>query len=165
MGTAAIDAAYEDTVSGAIGDCTTDSFAFTSPGNVGSPVICGFNSGQHSELYDATNGTSTHFITRCPFSDRRRQRRVQPGSLWHRRDRHRQQQAVGHQRSVKGLALLNTDKTNVCPQLIPVTQFTCGDQSAGRPDITQEKSSLDSHEEKICPTLVQTNIFSQEYFH
>ena len=34
---------------GAIGDCATDSFTLTSPGNVGSPVICGFNTGQHSE--------------------------------------------------------------------------------------------------------------------
>ena len=33
----------------AIGDCVTDSFSITSPGNVGTPVICGFNSGQHSK--------------------------------------------------------------------------------------------------------------------
>ena len=33
---------------GAIGDCTTDSFSVSSSGNVGSPVICGFNTGQHS---------------------------------------------------------------------------------------------------------------------
>ncbi|XP_059087673.1 uncharacterized protein LOC131884050 [Tigriopus californicus] len=32
---------------GAIGDCTTDQFSVTAPGGVGSPVICGFNSGQH----------------------------------------------------------------------------------------------------------------------
>ncbi len=34
-----------------IGDCTTDSFSITSPGNVGSPIICGFNDGQHSIYY------------------------------------------------------------------------------------------------------------------
>ena len=33
-----------------IGDCLTDTFTLTSPGNRGSPVICGFNSGQHSKL-------------------------------------------------------------------------------------------------------------------
>ena len=33
-----------------IGDCTTDTFSITSPGNIGSPVICGFNTGQHSQL-------------------------------------------------------------------------------------------------------------------
>ena len=36
------------TVNGGIGDCTTDTFSITSPGNTGSPVICGFNDGQHS---------------------------------------------------------------------------------------------------------------------
>ncbi|TRY62107.1 hypothetical protein TCAL_16301, partial [Tigriopus californicus] len=35
---------------GAIGDCTTDSFSVTSPGNYGSPLICGFNTGQHMIL-------------------------------------------------------------------------------------------------------------------
>ncbi len=34
---------------GAIGDCTTDTFSVTSPGNRGSPIICGFNTGQHSK--------------------------------------------------------------------------------------------------------------------
>ncbi len=33
---------------GAVGDCATDTFSVTSPGNRGSPVICGFNTGQHS---------------------------------------------------------------------------------------------------------------------
>ncbi|TRY62212.1 hypothetical protein TCAL_13666 [Tigriopus californicus] len=33
---------------GAIGDCVTDSFSVTSPGNTASPVICGFNTGQHT---------------------------------------------------------------------------------------------------------------------
>eukprot|EP00095_Tigriopus_kingsejongensis_P007971 maker-scaffold135_size322082-snap-gene-2.13 protein:Tk07971 transcript:maker-scaffold135_size322082-snap-gene-2.13-mRNA-1 annotation:"hypothetical protein KGM_18655" len=32
---------------GAIGDCTSDQFSVTSPGRAGTPVICGFNSGQH----------------------------------------------------------------------------------------------------------------------
>ena len=32
----------------AIGDCLTDTFSVASPGNVGSPVICGINMGQHS---------------------------------------------------------------------------------------------------------------------
>jgi len=31
----------------AYGACTTDAFTITSPGNVGSPLICGLNSGQH----------------------------------------------------------------------------------------------------------------------
>jgi len=33
----------------ALGDCLTDQFSITAPGNLGSPVICGFNSGQHSK--------------------------------------------------------------------------------------------------------------------
>ncbi|XP_059086991.1 uncharacterized protein LOC131883520 [Tigriopus californicus] len=36
-----------EVVLGAVGDCTTDQFSITSPGNVGSPIICGFNTGQH----------------------------------------------------------------------------------------------------------------------
>jgi len=32
---------------GAIGDCVSDSFYVASPGNRGSPVICGVNTGQH----------------------------------------------------------------------------------------------------------------------
>ena len=32
-----------------VGDCATDTFSITSPGGVGSPVICGYNTGQHSE--------------------------------------------------------------------------------------------------------------------
>ena len=38
---------------GAIGDCTTDTFSVTSPGNRGSPIICGFNTGQHSKVWRA----------------------------------------------------------------------------------------------------------------
>ena len=35
----------------AYGACTTDAFTITSPGNVGSPLICGLNSGQHSKFF------------------------------------------------------------------------------------------------------------------
>ncbi|XP_059097607.1 uncharacterized protein LOC131891928 [Tigriopus californicus] len=35
------------TEGGAIGDCTTDTFTITAPGNFAPPLICGFNSGQH----------------------------------------------------------------------------------------------------------------------
>ena len=34
----------------ATGACTTDAFTITSPGNVGSPLICGLNTGQHSKF-------------------------------------------------------------------------------------------------------------------
>ena len=34
---------------GAIGDCAVDSFVINSPGNKGSPEICGLNTGQHSK--------------------------------------------------------------------------------------------------------------------
>eukprot|EP00094_Tigriopus_californicus_P010201 TCALIF_09840-PA protein Name:"Protein of unknown function" AED:0.28 eAED:0.28 QI:215/0.2/0.83/1/0.8/0.83/6/0/129 len=33
---------------GAIGDCATDIFTITAPGNFAPPVICGFNTGQHT---------------------------------------------------------------------------------------------------------------------
>ena len=33
---------------GAIGDCTTDSFSISTKGYTGTPVICGINTGQHS---------------------------------------------------------------------------------------------------------------------
>ena len=33
---------------GSIGQCATDAFSITAPGNAGSPEICGFNTGQHS---------------------------------------------------------------------------------------------------------------------
>ncbi len=36
------------TAAGAVGDCVTDSFVFSSFGNVGSPMVCGYNTGQHS---------------------------------------------------------------------------------------------------------------------
>jgi len=37
-------------VGAAIGDCLVDQFSVSSPGNRGSPIICGFNTGQHSNL-------------------------------------------------------------------------------------------------------------------
>eukprot|EP00094_Tigriopus_californicus_P010821 TCALIF_10438-PA protein Name:"Protein of unknown function" AED:0.11 eAED:0.11 QI:0/0.72/0.83/0.91/0.63/0.75/12/47/345 len=40
---------------GAIGDCTTDTFSITSPRNFAPPVICGFNTGQHT----------THLSNQC----------------------------------------------------------------------------------------------------
>ncbi len=36
---------------GGIGDCVTDSFVLTAPNNMGSPTICGINTGQHSMLF------------------------------------------------------------------------------------------------------------------
>jgi hypothetical protein len=35
---------------GSIGDCVTDTFSFSSPGSNGSPIICGYNTGQHSKI-------------------------------------------------------------------------------------------------------------------
>jgi hypothetical protein len=35
------------TSGGAVGDCVTDSFVLSSFGNIGSPMICGFNTNQH----------------------------------------------------------------------------------------------------------------------
>ena len=32
-----------------IGDCVTDSMTINSPGKFGSPVICGYNTDQHSK--------------------------------------------------------------------------------------------------------------------
>ena len=34
---------------GAIGDCVEDTFTLTAPGMSAPPLICGFNTGQHSE--------------------------------------------------------------------------------------------------------------------
>jgi len=34
---------------GSVGDCVTDQFSASSPGNMGSPIICGLNTGQHSK--------------------------------------------------------------------------------------------------------------------
>ena len=34
---------------GALGSCNTDTFTVVGSGGSGSPIICGFNSGQHSK--------------------------------------------------------------------------------------------------------------------
>eukprot|EP00095_Tigriopus_kingsejongensis_P008126 maker-scaffold256_size235750-snap-gene-0.11 protein:Tk08126 transcript:maker-scaffold256_size235750-snap-gene-0.11-mRNA-1 annotation:"lymphokine-activated killer t-cell-originated protein kinase-like" len=39
-----------ETKAGSIGDCKSDQFFITAPGNFAPPVICGFNSGQHMSL-------------------------------------------------------------------------------------------------------------------
>ena len=36
---------------GSIGQCVDDSFVVSAPGGPGSPLICGSNSGYHSECY------------------------------------------------------------------------------------------------------------------
>ena len=36
---------------GSIGHCENDGFSIASPGNAGSPVICGYNSNQHSNTH------------------------------------------------------------------------------------------------------------------
>ena len=57
-----------------IGDCTTDTFSITSPGNIGSPVICGFNTGQHSQLwrfhcYSEFPSSTTYFLVILDAAD------------------------------------------------------------------------------------------------
>ena len=34
----------------AAGACLTDQMSITTPGGIGSPIICGYNSGQHSKF-------------------------------------------------------------------------------------------------------------------
>merc|ERR1711899_555443 len=41
----------------AVGDCTTDQFSITSPGNQGTPIICGTNGGYHM-IVDASSDCS-----------------------------------------------------------------------------------------------------------
>ena len=36
---------------GSVGHCENDGFSIASPGNAGSPVICGYNSNQHSNIF------------------------------------------------------------------------------------------------------------------
>ena len=43
-------------IASAIGDCLTDTFTISSPGKLGSPVICGYNTGQHSKIQYFTSG-------------------------------------------------------------------------------------------------------------
>jgi len=56
-GTASDDTVVENTGS-SIGDCADDAFSVSSPGHSGSPVICGFNSGQHM-IVDASEECHT----------------------------------------------------------------------------------------------------------
>ena len=44
----------ENNRGGAIGDCDKDYFFVSSPGLSGSPVICGYNSNQHSKSFGCT---------------------------------------------------------------------------------------------------------------
>ena len=39
-------------IAGAVGDCTGDTFTASSPSLGGSPVICGYNTGQHSKIHN-----------------------------------------------------------------------------------------------------------------
>ena len=41
----------------AIGDCAADQFSISSPNSIGSPTICGYNTGQHSKLHVFENNT------------------------------------------------------------------------------------------------------------
>ena len=40
---------------GSIGHCENDGFSIASPGNKGSPIICGYNTGQHSKTIRNTH--------------------------------------------------------------------------------------------------------------
>ena len=42
------DPAGSATLDGNVGSCVTDTFAVNSPGAIGSPIICGINTGYHS---------------------------------------------------------------------------------------------------------------------
>ena len=48
LGTAIASAGGSLTDNGALGDCVSDSMSIASPGRLGSPIICGTNTGQHS---------------------------------------------------------------------------------------------------------------------
>ena len=37
------------TTTAAVGSCTTDTFSLASDGNQGTPIICGYNTGQHGK--------------------------------------------------------------------------------------------------------------------
>ena len=43
---------------GSIGQCVDDSFVVSAPGGPGSPLICGSNSGYHSECYQIYNSNN-----------------------------------------------------------------------------------------------------------
>lgn len=57
---------------GSIGDCLTDQFSITSSGNKASPVICGFNSGQHM-IVDASESCNVASFTLSSASSTTRQ--------------------------------------------------------------------------------------------
>ena len=50
-----------------VGDCLTDQMSISAPGSTGSPVICGYNSGQHSNfklfLYPIHNYITTVYFS------------------------------------------------------------------------------------------------------
>ena len=46
------------TTTAAVGTCTTDTFSLASDGNQGTPIICGYNTGQHV-LVDVDNACAT----------------------------------------------------------------------------------------------------------
>jgi hypothetical protein len=48
-------------IGGAIGDCLTDQFSITSQGTGGTPIICGFNTGQHSKLNTIGHSHLKHY--------------------------------------------------------------------------------------------------------
>jgi len=50
LGTAIASAGGSLTDNGALGDCVSDSMSIASPGRLGSPIICGTNTGQHMVL-------------------------------------------------------------------------------------------------------------------
>ena len=43
---------FQNQIAGAVGDCTGDTFSASSPSLGGSPVICGYNTGQHSKIHN-----------------------------------------------------------------------------------------------------------------
>jgi len=56
-----LDTAAPATNGGGVGDCVTDTFTVTSPGNAGPPVICGKNSGQHMWIEASDMCNSVNF--------------------------------------------------------------------------------------------------------
>jgi len=46
---------------GAVGTCTRDTFSVVSPGNLGTPIICGFNTGQHMFVDAVPTGSVAKF--------------------------------------------------------------------------------------------------------
>ncbi|TRY74784.1 hypothetical protein TCAL_15571, partial [Tigriopus californicus] len=50
IGTTSTGTSIPEDKGGSVGDCNVDSFSVTAPGYKSSPVVCGFNSGQHMIL-------------------------------------------------------------------------------------------------------------------